>query len=309
MRPYKPSNKVSAMGVVVMLAGVVITGIIVGGLSFLVSQANFYILCLMPVILGLIGALAAAIIIGAAKMRNPFVALLFGIVVGGAIIFVSHFAGYYITFRNTVRDDLLEIFPDATQADVDELTNRFLEEEAGSPGFLGYLKFTANEGIFTSALGSSDTDERPFVRGTGTWIYWGIEFVVVAAFAAFSAVHFSKQPFDESANRWFKTGTWLGSIEGKLQQTFKNKLLAGDYVGAGQMILRDTLPFPRLDIMLSPNEAMPIGDTLLYLEECTHTASGSKTKIVMRGVLSPEEINRLRGSMPAPTIMNEDGAS
>jgi hypothetical protein len=300
MRVYKPSNKVSATGLIVLAIGVLVTGIIGGGLSFFATQANLYIIFIMPVLLGLIAALAAAIIIGIGKVRNPFVALCFGILAGGAIIFADHFADYYITFRNSVRDEFLDIFSDATQADIDELTNLFLEDETGSAGFLGFLRLAANEGLFSSAPGSDVTNTRPFAQGIGVWIYWGVEFAVVAGFAAFSAVRYAKKPFDESANRWFSVGKWLGSVDWGSHRSFKQKLREGDFAGAGQMVVKETIPFPRLDIMVSPDEAMPIGDTLLYVEKCWHTDGGSKTKIEMQGVLAPDQINRLRANMPAP---------
>jgi hypothetical protein len=301
MRKYKPSNKVSLSGLIVAWIGIVIAGFVGGGLSFLATQANLYIIFIMPVLLGLIGALAAAIIIGVAKVRNPFIALCFGILIGAAIIFIDHFADYYITFRDSVRTEFLDFFPDATQADIDELTNLFLEDETGSSGFLGFLKLTAEEGLVSSPPGSAIANIRPFAQGIGVWIYWGVELAVVAGFAAFTAVRYAKKPFDESTDRWFRVGKWIGSVDRSSQQSFKQKLREGDFAGAGQLIVRDTIPFPRLDIMVSPDEAMPIGDTLLYVESCWHVNNGSKTKIEMQGILAPDEINRLRANIRTET--------
>src|SRR5688572_28558997 len=109
-----------------MSAAVVLVGVIVGGLSFLAIQVHLYIVIFASAIFGTLGGLMLMAAVRQGKVRHLPTVIVFGLLAGTTIFFTSYFYQYYFTFRSTFAEEYLGIYPDATQAEVDDVTDRLL---------------------------------------------------------------------------------------------------------------------------------------------------------------------------------------
>ena len=108
----------------------------------------------------------------------------------------------------------------------------------------------------------------------------------------------AKAGFDEAMHRWYNQRRLLGSVGWDAQFSFIEKLKAGDFAGAGQMMgSASRVPIPRLDIMFSQADAA--ANIVLFVEAHEQAGSKSRTKVLIRGLVSPEELDLIRNVKPA----------
>jgi len=284
MKRYHPGGRVPFGGLIGLILATIIGSLIVGGLVFAVSQL-IYLIVLFPLVMGAVGGGILALVVKSSKVRSPIIAGLFGLVMGVGVIGVYRFAEYYIDFRNeittAVREEAGEEVP---QEEIDLFIDESLQEEVGSTGFVGYLKYSATLGTTITRNSSEFTlDER------ATWIYWGIELLIVALFCAGMAFGAARKPFNEEAGEWYPEPQYVGSVDWKSRKDFYRLLNDGDTRQAFKMVTNAALTPPRVDVVYQQTPNVPQTDVILTVKETRLNRKQETSGDKMKGVLSPSE--------------------
>ncbi len=293
MKPYRSSGRVPFGGWIALVLATLIGSLVIGGIVFAVSHL-IYLIVLFPLLMGAIGGGLLVLVVKSSKVRSPILAGLFGLILGIGIVGVYRFAEYYIDFRNEITNSIRESEgQDISQQDIDEFIDLSLEDETGSSGFVGYLKYAASLGTtITRSSGSSEMqlDER------ATWIYWGIELLIVALIAAGMAFGAARQPFNEEAGEWYPGQMVIGRVDWNSRKEFYNLLKADDLRGAFKMVMTAPMTGNRVDVLFQQTPTAPQSDVILSVNETRVNRKNQSSGTKMRGVISAQEfadLNRM----------------
>jgi hypothetical protein len=286
MKRYRSSGRVPFGGLIALLLVTIIGSLIVGGIVFAVSHL-IYLIVLFPLLMGVIGGGILVGVVKGTKVRSPIIAALFGLIIGVGIIGVYRFAEYYIDFRNEITTSIRESEGEGvSQQEIDEFIDLSLEEETGSPGFVGFLKYSASLGTtITRSSGSSEMqlDEK------ATWIYWGVELLIVALVSAGMAFGAARQPFNEEAGEWYPGTSYVGSVDWNSRKEFYNLLKAGDTRQAFKMVTKAAMNGHRVDVVAQQTPSAPQTDVVLTIKETRVNRKNQNSGTKMQGMISAQE--------------------
>jgi len=258
MKSYKPSNITPPEGVKNLTIVAIATGIIGGGIVGFISQF-FYLILLFPIVMGGVAGTAIAMTVRVSKVRNPILAALFGSLTA-LITYASMNYVQYMTFKQELRKEIIAESGKSDDAKIDRLTNDVLKEATGDTGFVGYIKFLAQQGINRvdrSGEGSKSNEDT-------TWIYWMIELAIIDGIAMHFAFAAARVLFCEEGNDWYADRTWSGCVELSHKDEFLGLLKSENYTQASKLVLpQEALGLPRLDLYLQSCAASPLSDFVL----------------------------------------------
>ncbi len=294
MKIYKPSHKLSPLAVLLLPLAVILTSVIIGLLTYGVSRL-IYLPLIFPILMGLLAGTGVGIGIHLGKVRSPILAGLTTVLCAPLIYGVYYYAEYQFTFRNDLRDAFKEETGLAlTDKEFEAVEELYLEEYAGETGFIGYMKLNVKEGISFTGTGSSSGSEFT-VKGTGVYIYWGLELIIIAVAGYLLVQLFAKQPFSEETGEWFGKPEFLGTLR---SSNFLALLDQGQFEQAGRCIDSVTAyPFPRQDIQIRRTKS-PVADIALEVRTGTVNKKGAvsyKTTRVL--LLTQAEFSALKTAM------------
>lgn len=259
MKRYRPSGRIPFGGLIGLILATIIGSLVIGGLVFAVSHV-IYLIVLFPFVMGALGGGLLSLVVKSSKVRSPFIAGLVGLILGVGIIGVYRFAEYYIDFRNEVTSVVRaeEGGEDVSQEEIDQFIDEVLEEEVGSPGFIGYIKYSATLGTTISRTSSEVTlDEN------ATWVYWGVELLIVALFCAALAFGAARQPFNEDVGEWYPDPFYVGTINGKSRKNFLDLVKNGDTNEVFKLVAQDTQA-ARNPVVEKPKRSFSLGDFISF---------------------------------------------
>ncbi len=297
MRTYRASGKAPVTGFILLLLLTVIAGVGVGLLLFAIDwYLQFYLVLVFPLIAGILvgGILGLGVKVG--RVRSAVIAGLFGLIAGLLTIGTYHFATYYIGFRGEARTALAEEGETPSEADVDAFTDLVLEDEVGEGGFMGYMRLAAREGITITRTASSSTSGGTTFAGDATWIYWGVELLIVVIAAIVAAAGPARQPFDEEAGRWYEKAEWIANGYWQSQKELKQALTAGDYRKVGSLLTPHDLRYPRMELHIrrSPDDGAP--DVMVLLQSMQQR---NRSSTLVSGLVSLRELEQIKSAMSA----------
>lgn len=298
MQAYRASNRVPFGGFLLLLLVGAVVAIGVGLLMWAVeTYIHLYLILVFPIFAGAIVGGVLAWAVRAGKARSPLIVGLIGLAAGVLAYGTYHFAGYYITFRDSMREAYIE---NTGRTPTEEQFNRELDEllddEYGATGFIGYLTIIADEGFSISRTGSSSSSSGLELQGNIVWGYFAVELLIIIGFAVFLPARAAGEPFDEDDNTWYGAPVLIGMADNKTRKDLIRALEAGDFQGAGRMLTTDGVRFPRTDVMIrrSPvQNAMP-QDVFISVNQ---TQRQGRTNVTKTGVISPTELNWLMDAM------------
>lgn len=299
MRAYRPSHRAPLFGLIVMLVLGAIAAVAVGmALWAAENLLNFYLILAFPALAGFLMGAILAFSVRAGKVRSPFIAFVIAVLAGVLAIFTYHFAGYYITFRGQAREIMAENgFANSTEEEITQFVDLVLQEEVGEIGFIGYMQLAAREGISITRSVSSSSSGVP-ITGTGVWIYWGVELLIVAIIGAVMARNAAAHPFNESTNSWLGQAKVVAVAPINMQMLLLKDLEAGDYPAAGAKLTRNTLKPPMVAVSVYDLPETPEDDAVLEISRITIGRRSSETSVIKRGVLQMKELERLVAAIP-----------
>ncbi len=185
--PYAAKPGVSVLGLPVFFG---LLGGAGAGLGWLASAVGqwFYLIVLYPFGIGfllLIGGFFAGRL---TKMRSPA----WGAVVGLAAGLLAVFAMHWFDYQRVLAD-----------------RQNGMAQALPADGLLSFLDGQASEGLNVTSLRGGGFNLGYF----GTWLYWGVELVLVAGLAVFGPFLGAAEPFCEDCNSWKKERP-LGTLHG-----------------------------------------------------------------------------------------------
>ncbi len=294
MRTYKPSNKMSLLGLPLMFIAALLAGLLIGGLAFFISyQFNLFLICIFPLIMGFLGGafMIAAVKVG--KVRSPLLAALFGLLAGIAIVGVFRGGEYYFSW---IHDSAMRAAArqnrDATDQEIAIKAIQMGLQDINVADFMEFNQRLASAG---TSISYRSTDIE--LNETMTWALWGIEALAIVLICIVMPFGTAGEPFNERANRWYINWEWFASVPLSHKKQFMDLMKQGDFKGAGTLITKGTLPLPRVDIDLTGDDTSAEGDWLVKINDVKQGRNGSETSTLTIGLLSPQELDALRGGL------------
>ncbi|WP_299487162.1 hypothetical protein [Acaryochloris sp. IP29b_bin.137] len=297
MKPYRPSNTVPGTGWVWLLALSTLGGVVVGGAIAFIARW-LYLLLIFPALMGFTSGGSTAIAIKRGKVRNPWVGLLFGLLTG-LITYGSYQGGeYFFTQQSFAKQIEAEFGQDIDPAEANALIDAFWQEQTGSSGFLGYLKYAAKQGISIGRVGSSG-DGLP-LNETFTWLYWLIELAIIEAISLAIAKPAAEEPFCETCEQWYAQGQRIGTVADDRSEIFLNTVQADQMVQAATYIQAKTVAHPRLEVDLRQCSGCDRGEVALEVQRYSENKEGEgKRSQVLMGMLSHRQSLQLSEAVSA----------
>lgn len=288
MKPYQPSNKVTSTGLTWLLLSSVIGGVAIGGITHLISLL-IYLIVLFPLGMGVAGSAVMILAIREGKVRNPAIATFFGVLTGLILYGSMHGAGY-LQFKQSASEGIRKELGAESGNQSNQIIDAFLQEQTGDKGFLGYIKYNAQQGVSIGRFGSEKTN----LGETGTWIYWLIEFAAIDIMIAAIAYYMAKNPFCENCDQWYKNQERLGSVNSQLSENFLNLLQNDQFAKAGKLL--DPLQgvyAPNLTVYLQCCPSCKFSDLILTVNSTSTDSKGNLVeKQVAQGMLSLSQYNK-----------------
>jgi len=309
MRKYRASNQTPLGSFLLLLILGIISAASVGGILWAVDNyLHFYLVVAFPLFAGLIAGGLLVLGVRSGKVRSPFLAGLIGLLTGVLIFGVYHLASYYITFRQDMRASYIDHFKSTpTDAELDEAINsQILEPKVQDTGFIGYLKFAAQQGLtITNSTYSSSSSSDIELKDQWVWVYWAVELVLAGGVAAVVAAREARQPFDEEANSWYGKPTVLAATTPKSNKQLINALKDGDFQTAGSLLTTQNIRYPRTEVWLqrSPaaNGTLPQQDIYLSVQ---HIQRKGQHVAKRAGLISPSELDLIKRAIPQAAAPN-----
>ena len=291
MKPYQPSQVVPAGGAVILLAVAVVGGAVIGALGSLLANL-IYLILLFPLLMGLIGGALIAAAVRAGKIRNPVVALAGGLVIG-VVIYGSMWTADYLQFRNSVKSEILARAAAANLLDVESLIDEALVSQTGRPGFIGFLLVRDQAGVSIGRVGSGS---NPFNLGpVFSWVYWGIELLIILGMAAVIGRKPALEPFCEACKRWYGKPALLGTLGASRSQEALGLIEGNQFQKLGEE-LQSNPAMPNVGIFLATcGDGCANGDAYLAARLQNRNSKGNlELKDLAKGLISPILLQDLR---------------
>ncbi|NKB17767.1 MAG: hypothetical protein HC770_06250 [Pseudanabaena sp. CRU_2_10] len=285
MKPYKPSNKVTNAGFTWLTVTALIGGLAIGGVTALVSRL-FYLIVLFPLLMGAGGGFLQAYAVNRGKVRNPMIAGAFAILTG-FVIYGTLSIGYYVAFRQEVAKELKQSTGESDDTKINKIIDEnVLQIKTGSTGFLGFLKFSAQQGVGITR-GSSKIE----LKNEWAWGYWAIELAVISGITAFMAFAAAKEPFCENSDEWYLPMESVGSVPNEESENFLSLIKNENFVKAGALVdPQKQSPVPNLLVHLQRSPGDRLNDLVLIASRTSLDNKGNvSSKEVIKGMISPSQ--------------------
>jgi len=244
-RAYRPSGKSESGALLRLLMVTVAVALVVGIGEGVVGHLGLNLLLVFPALIGFAVGSVANAQIRKGKIRAPGSAALFACLAALLGQGATHGAGYFM-WRQTAVDEIAaerqrfladdalspEERAEITAIDPEQQLDSFIEEETGERGFLGYLHFSAGAGVTIGRIGSgSDDESAPTLTGAGTWVLWGVEFLIAGLVGFVMAYSRARKPFCEICKDWYSRVDALavGSGNKKHLKEISRAIESGDF--------------------------------------------------------------------------------
>ena len=287
MQKFQPSNKVPIGSFFLMLIAAIVGGVIIGGIVAVVHQF-LYLILVFPLLMAIVGGGLIGLIVTRFKVRSPFVAALFGILIGAVLYGTYRYGAYYLDRQKIVGQivDEQRVTSDAAQAGFDAV----LQKDFGTTGFIGYEQVVAQNGIsFNSTYTPSSTSDLK-IQGTAVYGYWALELLIIVAVAAATAAQRARKPFCEHCNAWYTGKAMIGSVDPKASKQFVSLLRNGKYADAKAMLRAPSIP-PRTDLEMDYCQTCQTSDVVVTAKKLVKTSRNrTNSSVLIRGVVDRQQL-------------------
>lgn len=305
MKPYRPSQKITPAGLTWLTATSIVGGVAIGTLTHFIALL-VYLIILFPLAMGFAGGMAIALGVQKGKVRNPAIAGFFGVLTGAILYSTMHIADYW-HFQRTAAEEINKELGQANNAPADQLLDAYLQEQTGSTGFLGYIKYSAQQGVSIGRVGS-----RGFNLGeTGTWIYWALEFGAICSMTGALAYFAARNPFCETCDQWYADKHAIGSVPPPASEQFLSLLNRDELIPAGKLINPLILAQPPYwTVQQQSCATCATSDTYLTVDRLSLDHKGNLDRREMvQGLLTASEYQQLQTGITANFATPQDDAA
>jgi hypothetical protein len=206
---YRASGALNPGSTLAAALGGVVAALVAAGIVWAWESSPIPTLVILtPILQGFVLGFVLMFLFGRAKLRNPTLGFVFGLVCGAISVVAVHY-GHYVTdvyaFRDALRIEAAKAAASGSpgaptilsmvNSDPYHALDEFeIKPMTGRTGFLGHLHVRAKHGV---------TIKRAEVTGIGMWVLWGIEALIVIGIAAAMGRSRAAEPFCELCDRWF----------------------------------------------------------------------------------------------------------
>lgn len=285
MQPYEPSNKVPFLGLTLLFLATLIGSLLLGYLIFAISKL-FYLVFLFPIGAGLAGGYLIRLAVKSGKVRNPVVALIFGLLTG-LLIYGTYTHADYQSFTQDVYQQLLNS-PEIATSLKQSLTpaiaaDLVLKYKTNTTGFWGYLKYVAKVGIKISSFRHSS---HPLTLNEFfSWFYLVIELLIYSLLAGMVAWSAAKEPFCEFCEKWYTEKTPIGTASIQLREAIIGAIENNDLKKAGELLTLNPVSMPRVDLFMQKCPNCQVADIMLTVSEVFNSKKNEvKTKELLQAM-------------------------
>jgi len=232
---------------IIFLVSLVVGSIIGAGVNF-VSKI-VYLIVIFPIAIGFAGGFTVEGTIVKFKIRGQRIGLVFGILIGLIAYGAYHYASY-ISFQNELTGifsgQLLEQHGQIDQTTLYQLVDRFLIDETGQQGFLGFIFLSAKEGVsIASIYGGKFVNIGTFL----TVLYWIFELGLIIYFAADMGKSAAEKPFCETCNDWYGKYEHIGAAPISEVDDIQKLLEMDNYYELGRSLI-ENVEIPSIDVYI-----------------------------------------------------------
>jgi hypothetical protein len=261
MRQYHANGKYTPAGVRTALLMGLGTAIAMGGALYAIEHSvHLYFVLIFPLLAGAVAGLALARGISIGKVRNLVVATGLAVICGPSLMIAYHVFSYQLGFKDEVR----QLFPGITEAELGPMSDQLLEDATGQTGFWGFLALEAKQGVTITRSSGGSTNPLSF-NGPWVYLYFAIEMLVATWMVWVFARRQAQEPFDEPTQRWYGKGKWLFNVPVASQKTLLEALDAAKLEEVSRFSSVPVLPAPRLDVSLRTAEGGDPDDMVLEI--------------------------------------------
>jgi len=228
-QPYQPDGGISGLSAAMLILVLLLAGAALGYAVHWVRQF-FYLILLFPILIGVAMGAIGSIIARKAMIRSPLIGGIAGFIGGVAAMWMMHYFGFQDYKALVDRAD-----PDARQ--VARLPAAEREQAiAQSPNpaeareildalavqtFPQYMDYKAQQGVSIKSSHNFSSNDKGLNLGyVGSYIYWGIEVLIVAGITFAMVRAQTREPFCTNCNRW-KAWRRLGQFAGPPQRALE----------------------------------------------------------------------------------------
>lgn len=306
MKPYQPSNKVPSSGFTWMLLSAIAGGVVIGGITWAISNL-IYLLILFPIGMGFAGGAANSFGVRQGKVRNPLIAGAVGVFTG-LVIYATFFGGDYLKFKQAASEEITKAAgQEIDSATKEKLIDTFLAEKTQSTGILGFVKYSAQQGVNIGKVGTKGfTLNEPL-----TWIYWLIELGIISGISGAIAYGSAKDPFCEGCDRWYDNKKRVGNVDENLSQRFLELVNQDNLPRAGEQVdPAANIVVNSLEVHLQECPNCPTGDAILTIDRASTNSNGNlELKQVLQGTISRHQQSQFLQAANTPKNTKTDGDS
>lgn len=313
MKSYRPSNKVSFLGVQWLIGASLLGGITIGGITFLLSQF-IYLFFIFPIAMGFIGGKVMTYAFGKGKVRNPLVSSLFA-GVSGLVIYSSLFWGAYWLFQQRFPQFLSPLEQELIHSSGKSI-DEYLQERTGKPGFLGYLNYSAQEAVVIREAVQGDFA----FNETLTWLYWLVELSIIEGVIITLSYSAAKQPFCEACDVWYSQPERVGNVKGRFYRHFLALIQDENYFKAAELVKANIqLYSPSIEVEFQRCPCCPTSEVVMKLSRVGLDAQGGLTfKPIQIGMITQRQAQQfiewshsqsLEGQEEGGAILSEERMS
>lgn len=286
MQPYQPSNRVPLIGLTLLIVATLIGSFVVGYLVHFVGKL-IYLIILFPLIAGAAGGYIIHYAIKTGKVRNPAVALIFGLLTG-LLIYGIYIHAEYQSFAKDVYQDILndpkidtEFKQNLTPVAAADLVTKY---RTNTTGLWGYINYLVKNGI---KLSSTRRSGRPITLNPFfSWLYFGVELLIYTILAGIIAMSAAKKPFCEQCETWYREARPIGSASVQLQEALIAAVKSHNFKKAGELLRESGDMTPRVDLSVSECPNCVNNDVVLSISEITLGPKNEvKSKELLQGMV------------------------
>jgi len=248
-------------------------GILIGVITSIVSNL-IYLVFLFPIVIGFLGAMSINRTVNKAKIWKTSQGILRGVFMALVIYGAYHYSNY-LTFRLQMILLMNTEISEATGESSTEVANIFtdyaLKEETGYSGFIGYMMFTAARGLSIGKMfRASDVNIGPVL----TWLYWLVEFGVIAWITSGAGKIASREPFCEHCNTWYGKEKHIGGVSIQISTQVVQLIDKRDFSELGKILQKDA-ELPSLEVYVRSCETCQTSDAFLALNKISFGQNGN----------------------------------
>ncbi|MCU0481717.1 MAG: hypothetical protein MUE54_10980 [Anaerolineae bacterium] len=287
-------------------------GAVAVGTALFFSSKLVYLLIASPLFAAFLAGGVATLVVIIGKVRNQWLAFLLGVLIGAGAYGVYR-AGEYLDvvleqgtfFREDIRTELASNGTTMTDAEVEAILNEFLLEETGSDGviglikildfflkeevddigFIGFIKYQAKEGFTISRAGMSSSNNNPPIKDGATYIFWGVELLIMAIGTGLFGGSRASHPF--SNGRWIAYKPF-GEVAGVNADAFMGAFQSGDFRMASQVIqpIDRNSPLPKLYLEVARSNEQSSNGVLKITRLTPNVKNKNKDKVLFHKEVS-----------------------